>query len=81
MKLNTSRKRNCWDNAVAESFFGTLEQELAPDLLWADFRGARLAVSEYIHRYDHLKRRHSTLGYQTPVEFETNHKASRGMAA
>ena len=81
MKLSMSRKGNCWDNAVAESFFGTLEQELAPDLLWADLEEARAAVSNYIHRYYNIKRRHSTLGYKTPVEFEANHQASRGIAA
>jgi transposase InsO family protein len=81
MKLSMSRKGKRWDNAVAESFFGTLEQELAPDLLWANTEEARLALSEYIHRCDNLKCRHSTLSCPAPVEFEVNHQASRGIAA
>ena len=69
------------DQHEIHTLFGTLEQELAPDLLWADLEEARAAVSNYIHRYYNIKRRHSTLGYQTPVEFEANHQASRGIAA
>lgn len=81
MTLSMSRKGNCWDNAVAESFFGTLEQELSPDELWADLTEAREAVSNYIHKYYNTERRHSTIGYMSPTEFENHHKAAWGNAA
>lgn len=77
-----SRKGNCWDNAVAESFFGTLEQELGqPPGLWADVHEARRAVSDYIHGFYNLQRRHSVLGYTSPVEFETRHRNTHLAAA
>jgi putative transposase len=76
-----SRKGNCWDNAVAESFFGTLEQELKPERAWRALGEARSAVSDYIHGYYNSQRLHSTLGYHTPIEFETIHQAARKAAA
>lgn len=81
MRQSMSRKGNCWDNAVAESFFGTLEQELVPESPWANAAEARKAVSDYIHRYYNASRRHSTLGYQTPIDFEQQHQASKREAA
>lgn len=81
MRQSMSRKGNCWDNAVAESFFGTLEQELVPDGPWANAAEARNAVSDYIHHYYNPSRRHSTLGYQSPIDFEQEHLASRNEAA
>ena len=74
MRPSMSRKGNCWDNAVAESFFGTLEQELVPTRPWRHLAEARKAVSTYIHSYYNAQRRHSTLGYLSPIEFENNHK-------
>ncbi len=76
-----SRKGNCWDNAVAESFFGTLEQELKPERPWLDLHEARKAVSDYIHGYYNSKRLHSTLDYQTPIAFETHHHQAAAKAA
>ena len=71
-----SRKGDCWDNAVAESFFGTLEQELVNQSeLWADEDEARTAVSGYIHAFYNTVRRHSTVGYVSPVDFETAYRA------
>ena len=77
-----SRKGNCWDNAVAESFFGTLEQELVGQLStpWADEAAARAAVGDYIHRFYNLRRRHSLLGHVSPVDFEASHTTA-GLAA
>jgi len=66
-----SRKGDCWDNAVSESFFGTLEQELVGQSEdWTDAADARSDVSSYIHGFYNATRRHSTLGYQSPVDFE-----------
>jgi len=69
-KASMSRKGNCWDNAVAESFFGTLEQELASRKKWRNLREARAAVGSYIHEFYNTQRRHSKLGYLAPAEFE-----------
>ncbi len=81
MVQSMSRKGNCWDNAVAESFFGTLEQELTPKAPWPDLRTARSAVGDYIHRYYNAERRHSTLGQKTPIAYEAQHQAARRAAA
>ncbi len=77
-----SRKGNCWDNAVAESFFGTMEQELViPEGPWRDEAEARRAVGDYIHGFYNHRRRHSTLGYVSPVDYEAAHRALRARAA
>lgn len=73
MRPSMSRKGNCWDNAVAESFFGTLEQELATEKPWKDLADARRAISDYIHCYYNPERLHSTLGYLSPNDFENQH--------
>ena len=77
-----SRKGNCWDNAVAESFFGTLEQELVGQLgaPWADEHAVRVAVGDYVHGFYNLRRRHSVLGQVSPIDFEAN-RSHRQMAA
>ena len=78
-----SRKGNCWDNAVAESFFGTLEQELVGQLErpWLDAVDARRAVGDYVHAFYNPIRRHSTVGQVSPVEFEAAARASTREAA
>lgn len=81
MRQSMSRKGNCWDNAVAESFFGTVEQELVPEVPWRDLSAARKAVSYYIHRYYNAKRRHSTLGQRAPVVVEAQYQAAQEAAA
>ena len=63
-----SRKGNCWDNAVMESFFGTLKQELHP-LRFDDVEHARREIAEYIAYYN-TSRRHSALLYVSPMEYE-----------
>lgn len=64
-----SRKGDCWDNAVAESFFATLKAELVADAQWESRSQARREVTEYLHWYN-FDRRHSTLGYLAPAEYE-----------
>ena len=81
MVASMSRKGDCWDNAVAESFFGTLEQELVPETPWRDLPAARQAVSAYIHRYYNTQRRHSTLGQVAPAVYEARHHAAVMAAA
>jgi putative transposase len=65
-----SRKGNCWDNAVAESFFATLKSELIYLRRFATRAEAREAIFEFIESFYNRQRRHSTIGYATPVEYE-----------
>jgi len=65
-----SRVGNCWDNAVVESFFATLTKELLGDEVFESRAAASRAVFEFIEIWYNRQRRHSTLGYRTPVEFE-----------
>ena len=67
-----SRKAECWDNAVAESFFGTLKQELTYHETYDTREEARQAIFEYIEVFYNRQRRHSTLGYMTPTTFENS---------
>lgn len=68
-----SRKGNCWDNAVAESFFGTLKQELIYQKNFQTKEEAKQEIFQYIEVFYNRKRLHSTLGYLTPHEFETQY--------
>ncbi len=65
-----SRKGNCWDNAVAESFFKTMKTELIYHQKFQTKAAAKLAVFEYIEVWYNRQRRHSALGYLTPCQFE-----------
>ena len=70
MIASMSRKGNCYDNAVAESFFATLEFELIMRSDWPTREAARHAIFRYIETWYNRRRRHSTLGYISPVEYE-----------
>ena len=65
-----SRSGDCYDNACAESFFGTLKTELVYRRRYRDRSEARRSIFEYIEVFYNRQRRHSTLGYKSPVEFE-----------
>jgi transposase InsO family protein len=65
-----SRRGNCWDNAPVESFFGTLKQELVHRCRFATREAARQEVFKYIEAWYNRQRRHSSLGYLSPAEFE-----------
>ena len=65
-----SRKGNCYDNAVAESFFHTLKTELVYDYRYETRAEARQSIFEYIEMFYNRKRRHSALGYRSPISFE-----------
>jgi putative transposase len=65
-----SRSGNCYDNAVAESFFGTLKTELVHRTRYATHDQARASVFEWIECWYNRKRRHSSLGYVSPEAFE-----------
>lgn len=69
-KQSMSRKGNCWDNAVAESFFKIYKSEMANHCKFTDQNDVLHETFDYIECYYNRKRRHGTLGYLTPVEFE-----------
>lgn len=64
------KKGDCFDNAVVESFFSTLKRELLLDHVFQTRQEGRVQVLEYVEVCYNRQRRHSTLGYRTPVEFE-----------
>jgi putative transposase len=72
-----SRKGNCYDNAVAESFFSTLEFELGADADWQTRDQAAAAVREYIDGFYNPVRRHSTIGGLSPIAFERRHATAK----
>lgn len=65
-----SGKGNCWDNAVAESFFKTLKTELVYHENYKTIQQAKTTVFEYIETWYNTRRLHSSLGYKTPKEVE-----------
>lgn len=72
----------CWDNAAAESFFGSLKRELAHRQRWATRAEARRAVIRWIEGWFNSRRLHSSLNYSTPIETETNwYRRQDGIAA
>lgn len=76
-----SRKGNCWDNAVSESFFGSLKQEWVRKTVYADTDAARTSIGRYIHGFYNPTRRHQHLGQVSPVEFEQQHREASRLAA
>jgi transposase InsO family protein len=78
-----SRTGNCWDKAVAESFFATLKRELVdrPDRpAWPTRAAARQALFDYIEVFYNRRRRHSTLRYLSPAAYEAAHQATPAAA-
>ena len=65
-----SRKGNCWDNAVAESFFKIVKSELGYDTKFTSRRQASLTLFEFIEGWYNRKRIHQALGYKTPIQVE-----------
>jgi putative transposase len=62
-----------YDNAVAESFFATLKAELVDRQPWPSRARAQLAIFEYVEGWYNRRRRHSTLNYRSPVDYERTH--------
>jgi transposase InsO family protein len=79
--LSVGRKGECWDNAVAESFFATIKRELIETRAWPTRAGLRRAVFEYIEGWYNTRRLHSTLGYLSPVQYEAVHHNADCQAA
>lgn len=70
MTCSMSRKGECQDNAVAESFFHTLKEELVRDERFTSLQEAKQSIFKYIEVYYNRQRLHSTLGYEAPLEYE-----------
>lgn len=70
LRCSMSRTANCWDNAVAESFFTTLKRELAHEAHWSTRAEATRALGQYIDGWYNVHRRHSVLGYLSPAAYE-----------
>lgn len=73
LRCSMSRKGECLDNAVAESFFGSLKNELVYHEDYKSRAEARQSIFEYIEIFYNRKRRHASLKYMTPVEYEEKH--------
>ncbi len=71
----------CYDNAVAESFFATFKKELVHTRPWPDVHNLRKATFDWIETYYNTCRRHSTLGYLTPAEYEQGIRSINQLAA
>jgi putative transposase len=75
-----SRKGDCWDNAVVESFFGTLKTELEKEV-WPSHQEAQEAIREYINEFYNPVRRHSANGYLSPNQQELRFRQEQRLAA
>jgi transposase InsO family protein len=69
-----SRPGQCWDNAVAESFFATLKEELLHPGVWPTRAAARRAIFEYVEVFYNRQRMHSALDYLSPVAYEARQR-------
>jgi putative transposase len=74
LEPSMSRKGNCWDNAVAESFFGSLKKERIKKQIYKNREVATNDVADYIVRFYNRTRRHSHLGGMSPEQFEAAQK-------
>ena len=71
IEASMSRTGNCYDNVAMESFFGTLKTELIYHERYATRDAARRSIADYVEKFYNTRRRHSTLGYVSPAEFES----------
>ncbi|MFK0204082.1 IS3 family transposase [Streptomyces lavendulae] len=71
IRLSVGRTGQCWDNALAESFFSTLKNELGDSQPWPSRAAAHTAIFEWIESWYNVHRLHSSLGYRSPAEYET----------
>lgn len=81
IRRSLGRTGICYDNAVAESFFATYKKELIHTRPWPDVTSVRKATFEWIETYYNRTRRHSTLGYLTPAEYELGYRQIHELAA
>jgi putative transposase len=79
--LSVGMAGECWDNAVAESFFATIKRELIETRAWPTRQGLRRAIFDYIEGWYNVRRLHSSLGYCSPAEWEEIHQNADRQAA
>jgi putative transposase len=70
IQVSMSKKGDCYDNAMIESFWATLKEECSGKTIFSSRNEAKIAIFEYIEVYYNRKRRHSSLGYMSPVHYE-----------
>ncbi|WP_433351498.1 IS3 family transposase [Microtetraspora malaysiensis] len=75
IRLSVGRRGQCWDNALAESFFATIKGELLDERRWPSRAAARSAIFEFIESWYNLRRLHSSLGYVSPAAYEETQAA------
>lgn len=80
VKLSVGRTGQCWDNALAESFFATIKGELLDRRPWPSRAAAHRAIFNYIEAWYNLRRLHSTLGYRSPADYERDHQTTTQVA-
>ncbi|GES27515.1 IS3 family transposase [Streptomyces angustmyceticus] len=71
VRLSVGRTGQCWDNALAESFFATIKRELLGTAAWPSRASAHTAIFDFIEGWYNLHRLHSSLGYRSPADYET----------
>jgi putative transposase len=81
IRRSLGRTGICFDNAVSESFFATYKKELIHTRPWPDLQGLKKATFDWIETYYNTQRRHSTLGYLTPREYELGYRNINQIAA
>jgi len=81
IEQSMSRKGNCWDNAVAESFFKTLKTECIYHHQFSNKEITKLEVFRYIEGFYHPKKIHSAIGYRTPNEMELFYQSKQKLVA
>ncbi|WLQ45547.1 integrase core domain-containing protein [Streptomyces laculatispora] len=69
--MSVGRTGQCWDNALADSFFSAIKRELLGTSAWPSRAAARTAIFDFIEDWYKLHRLHSSLGYLSPAEYET----------
>ena len=70
IQISMSKKGDCYDNSMMESFWGTLKEEGIGEAIFSSRKEAETALFDYIEVFYNRKRRHSSLGYLSPVDFE-----------
>jgi putative transposase len=81
IRRSLGRTGICYDNAVAESFFATYKKELIHTRPWPTLKSLRKETFDWIEGYYNTRRRHSSLGYSTPREFELGYRNINQIAA
>jgi putative transposase len=81
MTCSMSRKGNCWDNAVMENFFGSVKGEWTADRVFETRQAAKESLFKYIEVFYNRQRRHASLGYLSPANYEEQYELTRHRAA